>query len=149
MSDFQLHDGIWIRKVLRGKKKVSILFVPADPTQQVLSNVQKYKDEEKTTWEQFLSLKASDHVDIDGGITVLRFKRGKASGIASFFPNSETKQVLHRPFEPAEEVNGGSGEGLAEFNDCLDGKRASATALHQDFNFVKSFDECLPQMRVN
>lgn len=148
MPDLQLHEGIWIRKVLRGKKKVSILFVPVNPTQPILTHVQKYKDEEKVIWEQFLNLQASDQVNIDAGITMLRFKKGKASGTASFFPNSESKQELHRNFEPAV-GEGGPGVGLAEFNTCLDGKRASAIALHQDFNFVRSFNECLPQLRVN
>lgn len=149
MSDLELHKGILIRKVLRGRKKVNILFVPADPTQPALSHIQNYKDEEKRTWEQFLSLSASDHVDIDAGITVLRFKKGKASGIASFFPNSETKQQLHRAFVPTEEVSGGPSVGFSEFNACLDAKRAAAAARNQDFKLVKSIEECLPQMRVN
>lgn len=143
----EVHEGIWMRKVLRGKKKINILFMPNDSTQPVLSNIQDYKKEEKVTWEKFLNLKASDHVDIDAGITILRFKTGEASGTASFFPNSEAKSELHREFSRAE-GGGGAGVGLAEFNACMEGKRTFAANHGQHFNFVKSFDECLPQMRV-
>ena len=139
----QLYQGVLIRQVLSRKRKVRLEFIPDDTSKSPESAIRLYDDGEKRAWSYLLGNPRG--IDIDSGITVLRFNRDNESGVALFMPESSTSPTITKMFRQ----RGTPGEGpvatLDQFNDCMAGKR-SAVAPSQ-FNFWAAFSECAPLLR--
>ena len=141
MADIQLFKGTWTRQVLKGKRKVRITYIPDDVTQQSLSEKISIEDDSKTAWKKLLGI--GNAVDIDLGIIVVRFNKDNKSGTATFLPNQSSQNVIVKTFQQSDPVGGFPGVGMAQFIDCIQGKR---NMLGNDFNYPRAFSECLPQL---
>ena len=52
MSDIKLHNGLWTRQVLKGKRKVRVTFIPDNLANPLQSAQIKIDDDSKEAWER-------------------------------------------------------------------------------------------------
>ena len=57
--------------------------------------------------------------------------------------DQSSPDVIVKTFQQSDPVGGFPGVGMAQFIDCIQGKR---NMLGNDFNYPLAFSECLPQM---
>jgi len=143
MSDLNLHEGIWTRRVLKGKKKVGVAFIPNKPTVPHQSTQIKIDDDNKTAWENLLG--GNPDFDIDLGLMIIRFNPDGTSGTAVFLPHLPSQAEITHTFQQSEPDPTGPVEGSEEFFSCIESKR---TALGSSFNLPLAFAECLPLFLV-
>ena len=143
MAQQKIHQGMWMRQVLKRKKKVRITFMPLNPTQPGLSTIRDYDEGEKSTWTQFFG-EIEPPANIDEGITILRFNANQVSGIASFHPNSNLDPIDH-PFQVADPTDPGNSAGKPEFNACINGKRSTQG---NRFYLPTAVAECMSQLLI-
>lgn len=141
MADIKLFEGTWTRQVLKGKRTVRVTYIPDDVTQQSLFEKIRIGDDSKVAWKKLLGI--GNAVDIDLGIIVVRFNTDNKSGTATFLPNQSSQDVIAKTFQQSDPVGGFPGVGMAQFIDCIQGKR---NMLGNDFNYPLAFSECLPQL---
>jgi hypothetical protein len=144
MAIAELHQGVLVRQILSGKRKVRIAFVPDDTSQSPKSMVRINDDGEKRSWTKLLGNPAG--LDIDTGITILRFNTDNLSGYAFFMPGKSKLETICNAFQQTNAGGSGTAAGLTEFNACLDGKRNAATAANAQFDFLGSVSECVNQL---
>lgn len=145
MSVAKLHQGVLIRQVLSRKRKVRLTFVPDDPSRATDSDsVNRINDDgEKRSWSHLLG--DPKGVDIDTGITVLRFNTDNESGIAFFMPGKSTLPTIRKLFHQTGTPGGGPVASLAQFNQCLADRRNAVSAA--EFNFWGAVSGCAPLLR--
>lgn len=131
MSIEKLHEGILMRQVLKGKRKVRVAFLPDNPELEPQITIRPNDIGEKITWRTLLE---KDHplpmdTDIDTGITFLRFNEDMTSGTATFLPAKGKQQVIVNQF-----LKTGSGTGIPDsspedFTECVEDKTDGGTGL--------------------
>ena len=131
MSKVKLHQGVWARQAFHGKKKVRITFLPDNSAHETESILRLYDEGEKQAWEHLLGPIDLEKIDIDKGITILRFNKDSTGGVATFLPSGSKRDLIIHPFQGRVEA-GGVGAGAPEFYQCVADNREAlglATAL--------------------
>lgn len=136
-----MQQGLLIRQVLKGKKKVRLTFIPTDISCPVDTALVKIAEDVKGAWKKILGNPAD--LDIDQGLIMVRFNPNGYSGTAQFFPNRSTQNVITNPFQQEIPDSGVPTVGGPEFLACIDGKRS---ALGSNFNYAVAAAQCLPQL---
>lgn len=144
MEHEKLHQGVLVRQVLSGKKKVRISFIPDDTAKNPEASMRMYDDGEKNSWAKLLG--NVQGVDIDKGIILIRFNKGNLSGLAIFLPAKTKDTVIDNLFHDSLGGGGGSPAGLVEFNDCIKSKKANAANSNIPFNVLNAISECMNQL---
>lgn len=135
-----VQEGLLIRQVLKGKRKVRLTFVPTDVTCPVDTAYMKIADEDQSAWKKILGKPRG--LDINQGIIVVQFHANGNSGTAKFLPNAASQAEITHPFQQ-EAPDAGAGVGSQDYLGCIDGKK---TALAANFNYALAAAECLPQL---
>lgn len=138
MSELELHEGAFLRQVLKGKKWVRLTFIPDRANSRPQSTKKKIEDDSKSDWEKCLG--SQPGVDIDLGTLVIRFNSDGKSGTAFFLPNMSSPPDDNPPLHRFEQVEGGGIDaGGGEFLACINGKR---TLLGANFSYPQAVVEC-------
>lgn len=145
MAIAKLHQGVLIRQVLKGKKKVRLAFVPDDTSKPTEEVIRINDDGEKRSWKHLLG--GPQDLDIDTGILALRFNTDNMSGIAFFMPAKTKSATITNVFHQTGTPGEGPTAGLHKFNDCVVEKRNTATAIHIPFDLWGAVSECAPLLR--
>lgn len=144
MEHDKLHQGVLVRQVLSGKRKVRISFIPDDTDKKPETSIRKYDDGEKNSWAKLLG--NAPAVDIDKGILLVRFNKGNMSGQAVFLPAKAKDAVIANLFHDSLGGGGGTPAGLVEFNNCVEAKKTNAANLNIPFDGLKAVSECINQL---
>lgn len=134
MAKDKLHTGVWVRQVLKGKKMVRISYIP-DSLGETQSTLRKYKEEEKSTWVELLGDPDPEDVDIDEGITFLRFSKDNNTCYATWLPRSGDKRIFNIIERPDPE--NGDGMGGAEYRKCMND--------NADKSWIEANAQCMGQ----
>lgn len=142
MSEINLHEGTFLRQVLKGRRLVRLTFIPDRSNSRPQSTRIKIEDDSKPDWEKCLGNQPG--VDIDLGTLVIRFNSEGKSGTAFFLPNmpSQNDDAPPHRFEQIENADtfpGGEGEGGGEFFACINNKQ---TLLGANFSYPQAVIEC-------
>jgi len=144
MADLNLHEGIWTRQVLKGKRKVRVAFIPDNTTEALQSTNIKIGEDSKITWESLLG-DSLDSVDINLGILTVRFNPDGRSGTAIFLSRLPSQPEIVHAFRQSEPDPNGPVAGPGDFISCINGKK---TILGIKFNLPRAFTDCLPQLFI-
>lgn len=137
MATSKLHTGVWVRQLLKGKRNVRISFIPdnfATPSQHT---IRKLDDGDKSTWIELLGDPAN--IDIDAGITTLRFNKENSKCNATWMPNDRNQQEIFNVYEKPDNGNG-DGAGGADYLRCM--------AVNAAKPFIEANATCLSQWLV-
>jgi hypothetical protein len=143
MSENQLHTGVWVRQILKGKRKVRISFIPDDLTCPSLYTVREFDEGEKSTWVELLGDpkdEAENDIDIDAGVTLLRFNQENTKCNATWLPSSSNQKEIFHEFIRPEPAAGDVGSGGAEYRQCM--------ANNAEKSFIEANAVCLGQWLV-
>ena len=138
MANSELHTGVWVRQILKGKRKVRISFIPDDFASSSQYTVRKFDEGEKSTWVELLGDPVG--VDIDMGTTLLRFNKESTQCNATWLPNSRKQQEIFNKFQRAEDPQGGFESGGVEYRACM--------AVNANRSFIEANAACLGQWLV-
>jgi hypothetical protein len=144
MPNKQLQNGVLLRQVLKGKRKVRISFIPDDVTHPTESTLIRLMDDTKSTWTKLLGNPPAS-LDINQGIILLRFNENGNGGIAKFYPNQSAQEEITHPFiqqDPVPLPPPGP-IGSEDYLKCMENKRE---LLGADFNYAVAAAQCLPQL---
>ena len=139
MAKNELYTGVWVRQVLKGKQKVRISFIPDDFASPSQYTIRKLDEGEKSTWVELLG--DPEDIDIDTGITLLRFNKENTQCNATWLPNSSkpNKEIFNK-FQRAEDPGGGFDSGGVEYRACM--------ADNANKSFIEANAACLGQWLV-
>jgi hypothetical protein len=140
MAENKLHTGVWVRQTLRGKREVRISFIPDDFASPPQYTIRPFDEGEKSTWVELLG--DPKGVDIDAGITMLRFNQEGTLCNATWLPNknSATKKEIFHVHQKPEPEAGGHDEGGADYLRCMDDNAGKS--------FIEANAACLGQWLV-
>jgi len=143
MSDLKLHEGIWTRQLLKGKKLVRVAFIPDKLTDPLQSTKIKNDENSKIAWQKLLG----DNLDFDInlGVLIVRFNPDGKSGIALFLSQLTDQPEIVNTFQQSEQDFNGPVGGSGEFISCINNKK---NLLGFNFNLPLAFNECLPQLSI-
>ena len=136
MAEDKLHTGVWVRQLLMGKRKVRISYLP-DGLGPAQSTIRKFDEGEKSTWIELLG--DPQDVDVDKGITLLRFNEANNRCYATWLPASGQQEKIHNIYERPE-PEPGEGEGGAEYRKCMSDNAGKS--------FIEANAICLSQWLV-
>lgn len=142
MPTEKLYKGTLMRQILKGKKKVRIVFLPDNPEVEPQITVRANDIGEKVSWKLLLEKghPLPAEIDIDTGIIFLRFNKDMTSGTATFLPADKNQLVIINPF-----LQAGSGTGIPDsspedFANCVDNKTDNGV------NLAEAIAVCLPRL---
>lgn len=137
MAKSKLHTGVWVRQILKGKRKVRISFIPDDFDTPSQHTIRKLDAGEKSTWIELLG--DPDDIDIDTGITILRFNKQSTKCNATWMPNDPKQKEIFNVYEKPESGSGNP-EGGTDYLRCM--------AENSAKSFIDANATCLSQWLV-
>jgi hypothetical protein len=145
MSSQDLHKGVFMRQILKGKRKIRIAFLSDDPEVQPESTIRPHDIGEKTSWRKLYEKDNPDpasvtDLDVDAGVVILRLNPDLASGTVAFFPADKTKPVLVNKFKPGLADPPIPGASPVDFAQCMSNK------ISGGMKAVEAIATCLPEL---
>lgn len=144
MPSEDLSKGAFMRQVLKGKRKIRIAFLPDDTALQPESTIRANDLGEKITWRTLLEKDnpdpASVNLDIDAGVTFLRFNSDMISGTATFFPVDKNQPVIVNHFLQDDSSSSTPSSSPEAFANCLASKTGGGMKA------VEAIATCLPEL---